>query len=60
MQTLGSEFSFSLNKVGSGQCGIGMYGLVCEILKGLCAKVSKSLTSLACFLSFGMESNIWF
>ena len=35
-----------------------MYGLVCGILKGLCAKVSKSLTSLVFFLSFGMESNI--
>ena len=35
-----------------------MYGLVCGILKGLCAKVSKSLTFLACFLSFGMGSNI--
>ena len=31
--------------MGSGQCGIGMYGLVCGILKGMCAKVSEPLTS---------------
>ena len=29
--TLGSEFSFGLNKVGSGQCGICKCGLICGI-----------------------------
>ena len=28
-----------------GNVGFGMYGLVCGILKGMCAKVSKPLTS---------------
>ena len=27
------------------QCGIGKYGLVCGILKGMCAKIGKPLTS---------------
>ena len=31
--------------MGSGQCGICKCGLICGILKGMCVKVSKPLTS---------------
>ena len=31
--------------MGSGQCGICKRGLICGILKGMCVKVSKPLTS---------------
>ena len=40
---LGSKFSFGLNKVGSGQCRIGKYGLVCGILKECVLKQANHL-----------------
>ena len=54
---LGSEFNFDLNKVGSRQCGIGKYDLVCGILKECVLKQSNHLPhfSLLPFFWYGIR-----